>query len=59
MTRGLSERKTYEKRIEEGAGTQEDIGVENISRRRKGHCSGSEVVTGHFVQGIVRRTMQL
>lgn len=56
MTRVLSERKTYEKRIE-GDGSQEDIGVENISSRRKSNCSGSEVVTGRFVQGIVRRTM--
>ena len=57
MTRGLLERKTHEKRIEEGEGSQEDVGVENISSRRKGNCSGSEVVTGRFVQGIVRRTM--
>lgn len=57
MTRGLLERKTYEKRIKEGEGSQEDVGVENISSRRKGNCSGSEVVTGRFVQGIVRRTM--
>ena len=57
MTRDLSERKTYEKRIEEGEGIQEDIGVENISSRMKGNCSGSDVVTGHFVQGILRRTL--
>ena len=37
MTRGLSERKTYEKRTE-GEGSQEDIGVKNISSRRKSNA---------------------
>ena len=37
MTRGLSERKSYEKRTE-GEGSQEDTGVENSSSRRKSNA---------------------
>lgn len=37
MTRGLSERKSYEKRTE-GEGSQEHIGVENSSSRRKSNA---------------------
>ena len=55
--KGLSERKIYEKRIEEDEGSQEDIGVESISSRGNSKHNGPEAVTGCFVQGIERRTV--